>query len=243
VTNEAQQQRQSYRGTGNRCGYDPNTVELYVPNHDRPRPVHIQEAVKKAGRAFNDPTLLPKLSFMESKGKKNPGKLRLRRGERRQACIKVVQYAFDYRDDITGEVCWPQEDGSTIFYKRSHLNKKTGLEDGRSARALHTTIDTGTLCHRRIGYGKDRRTILSVPEETLQELGTVTQLRKARQEKLAKLTKEAKKAEDVRKKAEAEKYKAYLAAMSDEEKAEHHKKQEKNRADFEAIDFQKFNFL
>jgi hypothetical protein len=95
--------------SGNRCGYDLNVVELFTPPEDQgPRPLYIQEAVRRMGKVFDSPGILLELYYTQNQGKRNPGKQRKRRGERRQACTRVLQYCMHNMDVMTGEICWPK---------------------------------------------------------------------------------------------------------------------------------------
>ena len=47
--------------SSNRCGYDPNVVELFTPppEDQGPRPLYIQEAVRRMGKVFDNPRHSP----------------------------------------------------------------------------------------------------------------------------------------------------------------------------------------
>jgi hypothetical protein len=218
--------------SGNRCGYDPNVVELFTPPEDQgPRPLYIQEAVRRMGKVFDSPDILPELYYTKNQGKKNPGKQRKRRGERRQSCTRVLQYCMHNMDVMIGEICWPKDDGTTLYYSRGHMLKQTRGKKWRAERALKTLEEINCIRRRRIGSGRNRRTI-PVLDEGVQKRTGVYQLRIAgRKQKLDALIKNRKGAEKTRKKEQKKQCKAYLESLSDEEKGKLNAQIEKNRND------------
>jgi hypothetical protein len=90
------------------------------------------------GKVFDSPDILPELYYTKNQGKKNPGKQRKRRGERRQSCTRVLQYCMHNMDVMTGEICWPKDDGTTLCYSRGHMLKQTRCKKWRVERALKT---------------------------------------------------------------------------------------------------------
>jgi hypothetical protein len=135
-------------------------------------------------------------------------------------------------DVMTGEICWPKDDGTTtIYYSRGHMLKQTRCKKWRVERALKTLEEINCIRRRRIGSGRNRR-MIPVLDEDVQKRTGVYQLRIAgRKRKLDKLTKDRKEAEKNRKKEQKRQYKAYLESRSDEEKAKLNARIEKNRND------------
>jgi hypothetical protein len=109
--------------------------------------------------------------------------------------------------------------------------KQTRCKKWRVERALKTLEEINCIRRRRIGSGRNRRTI-PVLDEDIQKRTGVYQLRIAgRKQKLDTLTKNRKEAEKNRKKEQKKQYKAYLESVSEEEKEKLNAQIEKNRND------------
>jgi hypothetical protein len=141
----------SRRGSGNRCGHDPlNPRQFTPPQHHRPRPKIIQEAIKRLGRYYWAPAeVFPVLNLVN--GSKNQ-----QRSERREACRLVKSFLLHYMDIKTLKVGIPQPDGSIMGISVAYIASALGMTAKRVQRAMSDLVKAGMVIveQKKVQNGK-----------------------------------------------------------------------------------------
>jgi hypothetical protein len=133
VTNEVQQQKQSYRGTGNRCGHKPEKPRIpSLPTGQyRPNPI-IELAMGLIPFAHN-------ADFFPEIDNTN-GSKRHMRSELGEACLMLAAALFYYYDSVSRAVAIPTNDGTLVVKSMAFFALIAGLEIRRAWRAFKSLL-------------------------------------------------------------------------------------------------------
>lgn len=146
------------RGTGNRCGHDPENPRYFQPHPDaRPRPGIIEKLVRAAEVFYRRPSTLPGLGFHPGKA---PGaKHRLVRSEAREAEAAVLGSCLYRMDIVTRHVMSLDAAGNRRHVSIDELRASTGIDSPERAERAFATIARVGVC------GSSRRAELNAQQE------------------------------------------------------------------------------
>ena len=122
------------RGSGNRCGHNPEHPNFAPPNPKRPK--FTQKSIEKIYDAYTDLSMLLTLNFHIHGFKV--------RSERREAYSKVLAVVLERMDLATLRVGFPTENGF-FNYTLEYLATRTGMGLRRVARAVRDLKKMGFL--------------------------------------------------------------------------------------------------
>jgi len=143
---------------GNRCGHDPqNLREYHRPEHHKPRPSILEQAILNAAHYYNSPKkFLKKLSALHSQNRR-------KRSERREAITSVLQVLLHYIELISLKVGMNTRTSELISLDINFIAGKAGIEALRARRAIKDLVKAGYIKLSRQWTRKDDGSFLGLP--------------------------------------------------------------------------------
>jgi hypothetical protein len=128
-----QQEKRSYKGTGNRCGHKPEKPRLPPLPTGQYRPNPIMELAMGLIPFAHNADFFPEIDATN-------GSKRHMRSELREACLMLAAALFYYYDSVSRAVAIPTNDGTLVVKSMAFFALMAGLRIRRAWRAFKSLL-------------------------------------------------------------------------------------------------------